>query len=72
MQNRKSRIGSAILESVQKQFSKAPFNEKANEIKTYCSMALRGGGAAFFAQPTPDGHVLPHDHLGFTVCQQYL
>jgi len=69
MQNRKSRIGDAVLKRLQKQFAEAPFNGKASEIKTHCSMALRGGGAAFFAQPTLDGRVLPHDHLDFIVCQ---
>ena len=67
MQNRKSRIGGAILESLQKQFAEAPFKGMANEIKTYCLMALQGGGAAFFAQPTLDGCVLPCDHPDFTV-----
>jgi putative hemolysin len=69
MQNRRSRIGNIILESLQKQFAKAPFAGMANEIKTYCSMALRGGGGAFFAQPTPDGRVLSCDHPDFMVCR---
>jgi len=67
MQNRKSSIGRHVLESIQNKFADAPYKDMASEIKAYCLTALQAGGAAFFAQPTPDGRIYPQGHPDFIV-----
>jgi hypothetical protein len=67
IKSRKSKIGSDILDDIKRFFRGPEFAGKRDKIREYVLWALRPGGPAYYAKPTPKECKVSRKEPGYIV-----